>query len=383
MRRRWLGATVLALWFVVVGRDWFRHPAIVELGGVERIVATGDVHGGADELRASLREAGVVSQGTDGTWHWSGARTVWVATGDYCDRGEQSREVFEFIAGMQPQAAAAGGRVVALMGNHEAMLVGGDVWDRAQNERRRRVRERPYGATVDSLTKGGRDFQYEVGPRGAIGRFIRRLPLMAVVNGRFGFLHAGLGTVRSRDELSRAYRRCVDGELWNDAFLSPTTDAAAAASPLWARDWWDDGTHVTALLAALGVRELVFGHTPWALCDPTLLARHAKIERYLEGQGAQLSIGRRERLEQRLSTLARHLDEQGGTVLTDASGRLFNVDVGMSPWYAMSRGGCLEIVVRDGAATFRAIQPGKPSRLLKADPYRAAVVEGREESPRR
>ncbi len=91
--------------------------------GVARVIAIGDVHGDYESFAAALRSAGLID--TDG--NWAGGNTHLVQTGDIVDRGPDSRAVMDLLIKLQKQAAAAGGAVHCLLGNHEAMNVYGDL----------------------------------------------------------------------------------------------------------------------------------------------------------------------------------------------------------------------------------------------------------------
>ncbi|HVS01493.1 MAG TPA: metallophosphoesterase, partial [Thermoanaerobaculia bacterium] len=82
-----------------------------------RLVAVGDVHGELDGLRAILRESGLLGEAGG----WSGGAAVLVQTGDLLDRGAAVREVMDLLKGLQEAAAAGGGEVLVLTGNHESM----------------------------------------------------------------------------------------------------------------------------------------------------------------------------------------------------------------------------------------------------------------------
>ena len=82
--------------------------------------AVSDVHGHRDDLVGALRSAGLMSAGGD----WSGAdATLWVL-GDYLDRGPDGVGVVDLVMRLQRQAPQAGGRVGALLGNHEVLALG-------------------------------------------------------------------------------------------------------------------------------------------------------------------------------------------------------------------------------------------------------------------
>lgn len=88
-----------------------------------RIVAIGDLHGDLAATRAALRLAGAVDERDD----WAGGDLVLVQTGDQLDRGDDEREILDLLDRLAEQAAAAGGAVHVLNGNHELMNVQGDV----------------------------------------------------------------------------------------------------------------------------------------------------------------------------------------------------------------------------------------------------------------
>lgn len=87
-----------------------------------RIVAVGDLHGDLDASRRALRLAGAI----DAQDHWAGGNLTLVQTGDQLDRGDGEIEILALFERLQTEAAAAGGQVHVLNGNHELMNVQGD-----------------------------------------------------------------------------------------------------------------------------------------------------------------------------------------------------------------------------------------------------------------
>src|SRR6187549_1208847 len=90
-----------------------------------RIIAIGDIHGSIDGIKSILKATGLI----DSTNKWSGGRTQLLQTGDYMDRGENTRAVLDLLMAIEPQAKDAGGRAFALLGNHEVMNLIGDTRD--------------------------------------------------------------------------------------------------------------------------------------------------------------------------------------------------------------------------------------------------------------
>ena len=86
-----------------------------------RLLAVADLHGDLANAERSLRLAGAL--GLDG--HWGAGRSTLVQTGDCVDRGPRSIEVLQLMWRLQDEAEAAGGRVLLLLGNHEAWALSG------------------------------------------------------------------------------------------------------------------------------------------------------------------------------------------------------------------------------------------------------------------
>src|SRR5690349_6764906 len=87
-----------------------------------RIVAVGDLHGDLTATRAALRVAGVI----DPHDSWIGGTTTLVQTGDVLDRGDDEQAIIDLLERLETEAAAAGGAVIWLLGNHELMNAAGD-----------------------------------------------------------------------------------------------------------------------------------------------------------------------------------------------------------------------------------------------------------------
>lgn len=112
--------------------------------GVSRVVAFGDVHGAYDALAALLQTSEVI----DADLAWTGGATHLVSVGDLLDRGADSRRVMDLLIRLESEAAAAGGRVHVVLGNHELMNLIGDL---------RYVAEGEYLAFAEDETDAMRD----------------------------------------------------------------------------------------------------------------------------------------------------------------------------------------------------------------------------------
>ena len=82
-----------------------------------RLVAIGDIHADIVAMRTAFRAAGA----TDAAGDWIGGPLTIVQMGDLIGRSDDERYVLDFLFDIQAQAARAGGKVHALIGNHEVM----------------------------------------------------------------------------------------------------------------------------------------------------------------------------------------------------------------------------------------------------------------------
>lgn len=212
--------------------------SVAEDGGGGRIVAVGDVHGSSVGLVTILQRAGLI----DAETHWIGGDATLVQTGDLLDRGLDIRQVMDLLMRLQDEAAAAGGRVVVLLGNHEAMNLIGfyrdvnpEVYAEFADDRSEKRRKEGYKnfrkywqerAAAENAAPP--DFNYEVkarwmetyppgyleytealGPDGVYGRWLRTLPVAVLIDGVL-FVHGGIGPELSGLTIEEINRRVSD-----------------------------------------------------------------------------------------------------------------------------------------------------------------------------
>lgn len=285
---KWLGVLIALLMpFSTIGAQAY-----------PRIVAVGDLHGDYAAYRAIVLAAGLV----DRRGRWAGGRTIFVQTGDVPDRGPDSLRIMRDLMRLQREAARAGGRVVALVGNHEAMNVTGDL---------RYVHPGEYAAFVDSRSADRRERAFEANraaieadyrrrdpaltpeairrgwlgsvplgmvehraawaPDGELGRWVLRNPAVALIDGTL-FVHGGIGASYLNLTIEEINRRAAEALATRDA-----THAALIndpLGPLWYRGLIQrEGVpaaqadaaieaELEHVLSAYGARRIVVGHTP-------------------------------------------------------------------------------------------------------------------------
>jgi len=215
------------------------------------IYALSDIHGGYDRLVALLVGSGVARAvpPTPSALEWAAGDGVLVVAGDLIDKGPQAVEVVDGLRALEASAAGPGGKVLVLLGNHEA-----EFFVNPTNKK---------AAGSDGIDKQLTALQidaYRVAsgeePRGA---WLLARPLGARVGGWF-FSHGGSTSGRTVAQL--------DGLLRAELTAHPTFDSpeiVGAGSILEARDWYADLAVAPANARALGVSHIVFGHDPNAL----------------------------------------------------------------------------------------------------------------------
>jgi hypothetical protein len=202
-----------------------------------RVVAIGDVHGAFDQFVEILQTAGLV----DAKRQWIGGTTVLVQTGDVFDRGPKVREALDLLMRLEEEARRAGGRVEALLGNHEVMNLLHEFRDvspasyaafadaRSESRRQRAfddyvklVKQRATPgeapareAWLASHPPGFLEYVEALGPRGKYGRWLRSHKVVTTEGGT-AFMHAGVRAdmAPSFDDINRTATREI--AAWDD-----------------------------------------------------------------------------------------------------------------------------------------------------------------------
>lgn len=229
----------------------------------ERIVAIGDVHGDLQATRAALRLAGAV----DARDRWIGGTLVLVQTGDILDRGDDEQAILDLFERLRIEAAAAGGAVHVLNGNHEIMNAAGDFryvtpggFEDFADVPGIAAGATPE-ATADVLDPEMRARAAAFMPGGIYARTLAGHNLLVMV-GDSVFVHGGVLPAyaeRGLESLNHDTRCWLLGNGAAPAMLADSN------SPIWSRDYsqvpeaCDD---LEKALTLLGARRMVVGHTP-------------------------------------------------------------------------------------------------------------------------
>lgn len=226
---------------------------------LHRIVAVGDLHGDFAAWRAIARAAGLM----DAAGHWAGGDTVFVQAGDVVDRGSDSLDILRDLMRLEREAPRAHGRVVALVGNHEAMNMTDDLRyvspadfaafvDAGSAQRRdqaylanRAAIEAAYRKRDPTMTReairaawyaatplGFVEHEAAWSPDGPIGRWVIGHPAVVMLDGSI-FVHGGISASYACLPLAEINRRVATALAARD--MDPQSIINDPAGPLWYR----------------------------------------------------------------------------------------------------------------------------------------------------
>ncbi len=248
---------------IIDPRTGSRRPR-VSIRDVETIVAIGDTHGEFDTLTHVLRAAGVI----DEALAWSAGDAHLVVLGDVTDRGADVTRSLWLLYRLEREAKAAGGRVHLVLGNHEIMVMLGDL--------------RYVGAKEMELARlHGVSYDRLFDPRHSVlGRWLASRPALVRIDDVL-FAHGGVATdylAHSLESVDDSLAAFTAEELfyrWADTtYLVPHDSAGLARrndffwdenSLFWYRGYARTDTLGAALDSVLDHYDsslLVVGHTP-------------------------------------------------------------------------------------------------------------------------
>ncbi|CAN5379040.1 hypothetical protein BH24GEM3_BH24GEM3_12920 [soil metagenome] len=248
------------------------------VSGVDSIFVVADTHGDYGSLIRLLQNGRVI----DGQQRWSAGRSHLVLLGDVFDRGPDVTRILWFLYDLERQAERQRGRVHLLLGNHEIMVMQGDLRYVAPKEN-----------LIAELHQVDYSRMFDV-RQSILGRWLATKPALLKINSVL-FAHGGVSpdylpfTVPTLDDTLAGYMRedifyhWADSTFWTNPANLVGHDSASIArrenffwdenSVFWFRGYVQQDTLGAALQAVLrryGSDLLVVGHTP----TPTIHQRY-------------------------------------------------------------------------------------------------------------
>lgn len=213
-----------------------------------------DTHGEYEILVAMLRAHKVI--GSDLGWRF--ARGHLVVLGDVFDRGPNQLEILWLLYQLEAEAAAAGGGVHFVIGNHEAMMLGGDL----------RYLHAKYADTARVL--GVAKYPELFSRESLLGQWLRTRPAMLLVNDQL-CVHAGISRALVDSRLTlRDVNDAVRSVLASDEEQGAVAQLVMGSfGPLWYRGYFPgqrgfppaSAADLRLALETYGARRMLIGHT--------------------------------------------------------------------------------------------------------------------------
>ncbi|MDR2122952.1 MAG: metallophosphoesterase [Flavobacteriaceae bacterium] len=223
-----------------------------EFNNVEKMVAIGDVHGEYNALLTLLKKHKIISDDLD--WNFDNGHVVFC--GDVFDRGDKVTETLLFIYKLEKQAEEAGGRVHFVLGNHELMVLSGNL----------KYLSKKY-KYIQNQT--GINYSYLYNNNTLIGKWVRTKNAIIKINDIL-FVHGGIHpdladkpyTIDDINNYIRGYLNYTD-------LSQHSIDLIGINGPLWYRGYINDDENKTKIRTAdierilkkYSAKKIIFAHT--------------------------------------------------------------------------------------------------------------------------
>jgi len=225
---------------------------LLEYHGDFKVAALSDLHGQYDLMKTLLVNNGIISAQGD----WAFGKGHFVITGDVFDRGDKVTEILWFLYRLEKQAEAAGGKVHLLLGNHEVMVLNGDL----------RYLHPKYVKAAKILAT---DFEELFSKTTVLGQWLRSKSVLVKINNAL-YAHGGFHPELAQKKHSLQEINSVFKKSLIKAELPQPREGFArflhkSNGPIWYRGYFkDDGAtadEIDLLLKHFEIEHLIVGHT--------------------------------------------------------------------------------------------------------------------------
>jgi hypothetical protein len=233
-------------------------PDAIAIGAKEPLFVVADTHGEFEILVGMLVKQAVV----DDRLRWNFGRGRLLILGDVFDRGDHQTEILWLLYELEAQSRKAGGAVYLVLGNHETMVLRGDL----------RYLHAKYRASAELLEVASYSQLFDGGS--VLGQWLRSKPAVLRLN-EYLCLHGGISPALVDHKYSLAdINSAIRAVLMGREPAAGTENARAEflfgeSGPLWYRGYFsDESAGATATAADIdgirkyfGVSTLLVGHT--------------------------------------------------------------------------------------------------------------------------
>lgn len=229
-----------------------KTPNKVRFSGDFKVAAFSDIHGQFALAKKLLTNNNIIDK--KGNWYFGDGHLV--ITGDIFDRGPQVTETLWFLHQLEQQAHQAGGKLHLLLGNHEVMVLNGDL----------RYLHPKY---IEVAKLFGQPFEQLFGQHTLLGQWLRTKSVSVIVNDAL-FAHGGMHPDLAKDNVSlKTINQVFRANLVESSLKTPREGLGKylhkTNGPIWYRGYFkDDGAtseQLDSLLKHFKINHLIVGHT--------------------------------------------------------------------------------------------------------------------------
>jgi hypothetical protein len=232
------------------------------------VAALSDFHGKYDLMIELLTNNNI----SDEDKNWAFGNGHFVITGDIFDRGDKVTEILWFLYDLEQQAKKVGGDIHLTLGNHEVMVLNGDL----------RYLHPKY---IETATKLNMPFDKLFTPDSIIGNWLRSKPVLVKVNNML-FAHGGFHPDLAKDkrslvDINRVFKdhlveselekpregwarvlHKTNGPIWYRGYFTQDRKKATVKSAKTVKiDTGASSEEIDLLLKHFDVKHLIVGHT--------------------------------------------------------------------------------------------------------------------------
>ncbi|WP_260679306.1 metallophosphoesterase [Thalassomonas sp. M1454] len=227
-----------------------RSPLIYQ--GNFDVIAVSDFHGQYDLMLDLLVNNNVIDQ----EYNWNFGNGHLVITGDVFDRGDKVTEILWLLYKLEQQAKKASGNIHLLLGNHEVMVLNGDL---------RYLHNKYEKVSVMLNTPFAKLYSKD----SVLGQWLRSKNVLVKINSQL-FAHGGFHPDLVQQKLTLAQvnevfvNNLVKNELANDR-SELATYLHKTNGPIWYRGYFREPkasvAQIDSLLKHFSVSSIIVGHT--------------------------------------------------------------------------------------------------------------------------
>jgi hypothetical protein len=235
-----------------IERYKFMSDALIYQGDFN-VAAASDFHGQYDLMKTLLTNNHIIDQKGD----WAFDNGHFVITGDVFDRGDKVTEILWFLYKLEKQAELSGGKLHLLLGNHEVMILNGDL----------RYLHPKYVETARLLDQ---PFETLYGKNTVLGAWLRSKSVLVKVNDML-FAHGGFHPSLAKEQRTLAdINHVFKNNLVKQTLAQPREGWGKYLhkkhGPIWYRGYFTEdngasGEEIDLLLKHFDISHLVVGHT--------------------------------------------------------------------------------------------------------------------------